>query len=524
MDPHWFALRIGRTQIFSAAILLFSVSLLGKAQSTPSSSVDPQIRDASQFDPNRPLAHELGMGVADGFTFVAVGDCILSRPVSQYAQREADFAGILKILQGADATLGNLETTIVDLRGFHGYPYSGPDDVTLAAEPRVADDLAKMGFRLLSRANNHTLDWGIEGMHETSRWLDEAAIVHAGSGENRGLARAAQYFESSKGRVAIVSMASSFRPTTDALPPQGAAPGRPGISALKLKKSTVIPATVMARLSAIADELYPEKSKDVIKPASPASNAPETLTIFGNKFEVGQAYAYRYDMDPVDLAEVLKSIRQGKQHSDFLVVSIHSHEPAKSLTHDPINDFTDNPAPFLHFLARAAIDAGADEFVVTGIHHLGPIEIYKDRPIFYGLGDFFWSDIQEPLPADLYEQSQGLLAKAFEYPQKATDADLNNLLNAEAFAGELPFQSVITESRFDHGGLTELRLYPVELGYGMKLTESGIPRVASAKKGREILIHLREMSQSYGTEIQVESVSPSHYVGFVRRQRGSADK
>jgi Bacterial capsule synthesis protein PGA_cap len=122
MDPHWFALRIGRTQIFSAAILLFSVSLLGKAQSTPSSSVDPQIRDASQFDPNRPLAHELGMGVADGFTFVAVGDCILSRPVSQYAQREADFAGILKILQGADATLGNLETTIVDLRGFHGYP------------------------------------------------------------------------------------------------------------------------------------------------------------------------------------------------------------------------------------------------------------------------------------------------------------------------------------------------------------------------------------------------------------------
>ena len=53
-----------------------------------------------------------------------------------------------------------------------------------------------MGFSIVSRANNHALDWGIEGLHETSRWLDEAGIVHAGAGETRGLARAPQYFES----------------------------------------------------------------------------------------------------------------------------------------------------------------------------------------------------------------------------------------------------------------------------------------------------------------------------------------
>jgi poly-gamma-glutamate capsule biosynthesis protein CapA/YwtB (metallophosphatase superfamily) len=51
-----------------------------------------------------------------------------------------------------------------------------------------------------------------------------------------------------------------------------------------------------------------------------------------------------------------------------------------------------------------------------------PIEIYKGRPIFYSLANFFWSDIQEPLSADLYEQSQDLLAAALADPGRATEA------------------------------------------------------------------------------------------------------
>ena len=39
--------------------------------------------------------------------------------------------------------------------------------------------------------------------------------------------------------------------------------------------------------------------------------------------------------------------------------------------------------------AKAAIDAGADAFLGTGVHVLRGIEIYKGRPIFYGLGEFF---------------------------------------------------------------------------------------------------------------------------------------
>ena len=440
-------------------------------------AADPGIKDPSKFDPKRPLQQESQTHVPDGFRLVAVGDCILSRPMSQYANRDTGFASVVTLLKNGDATYGNLETSVIDMRVFRGFPYTGEDDVPLIADPAVAKDLAAMGFRLMSRANNHALDWGLEGMRETTRWAGDAGLTTAGVGENQGLARAAQYYESPKGRIAIVSMASTFRLYSEALPEQGAAPGRPGINALAVKKTMVVPQGVINDLLAISRKLYPDAP-------APHKNAKDDnkLTLFGTKFEPGTKRGLRYDMDETDLAGILRSVRQGKQHSDFLLVTIHSHEAADSTAPDAKTDFADRPAGFIETLAHQAVDAGADAFLTTGIHHLGPIEIYKGRPVFYGLGDFFWSDIQEPMPADFYSQYRDSLTAAFVHPEKATDADFANVLNAASFDGDLPFESVITESRFDHGRVSEIRLYPIFLGYGMKLTESGIPRVASPER------------------------------------------
>ena len=472
---------------------------------------DPGIKDLSKFDRKRPLSNDLQTTVQDGFRLVAVGDCIISRPLSQYAKREAEFQKALVVLQGGDATYGNLETSILDIGSFKGFPYTGVDDVPLLAEPLVAKDLLAMGFKLMSRANNHALDWGIEGMRETTHWTENAGLVTAGVGESQGLARAAHYYESSKGRVGIVSLASTFRPGSEALPQRGAAPGRPGVSALAVKKTMVVPESAMADLRRVAHDLYG---------ASPGGRADKDqqnkLTLFNTQFESGQIRKLQYEVDPDDLAGILKAVRQGKQHSDFLLVTIHSHEPADTTSADPKNDFGDAPAEFVHELAKAAIDAGADAFLTTGIHHLGPIEIYKGRPIFYGLGNFFWSDIQEPMPADFYAQYQESIRGAFKSPEKATDADIANVLNAEAFAGDLPFESVISESRFEQGRLSEIRLYPVDLGYGMRLTESGIPRAATANKAMKILKRLEDISGPYGTRMRIESSQPWNYVGVIR--------
>jgi poly-gamma-glutamate capsule biosynthesis protein CapA/YwtB (metallophosphatase superfamily) len=39
-------------------------------------------------------------------------------------------------------------------------------------------------------------------------------------------------------------------------------------------------------------------------------------------------------------------------------------------------------------IAHAAIDAGADVVIGHGPHYSLPVEVYKGRPIFYGLGSF----------------------------------------------------------------------------------------------------------------------------------------
>ena len=163
--------------------LFFSSTSLLAQQTTPYGSADPVIRDPGRFDVRRPVVQELGTRVGHDFTLAVVGDLIISRPVSQSAERLPGFAAVLGILHGTDASAGNMESTIFDARSFKGAPYSWDGDWTNSSLPEVAKDLRTMGFTLVSRANNHALDWGLEGMRETTHHLDDAGIVHAGVGK-----------------------------------------------------------------------------------------------------------------------------------------------------------------------------------------------------------------------------------------------------------------------------------------------------------------------------------------------------
>lgn len=475
----------------AAVMLILAAAPLAAEQSQVFGPADPVIKDARHFDVKRPMANELRMDVPDGFTVGAVGDLIISRPLSQYAERLPGFKAVLDLLHAEDVLYGNLETTIFDARSFSGAPYSWDGDWTNSSVPAVAQDLRTMGFSVLSRANNHSLDWGLEGMRETSRLLDAAGLVHAGVGEDRGGARAPQFLETRKGRIALVSIASTFRPTTDALPAEGAAPGRPGLSALHVTRTVVLPDAAMQALARVGCIIQGRQCKET----------PDTLELFDVKYRRGAAFAYDYSMDPEDLAEILKNIRSARQNADFVIVSIHSHECTAGC------DNPDKPrgaADFLKRLAHEAIDSGADLFVTTGNHNLGAIELYRSpargvRPIFYGLGNFFWSDVQDPLPHDLFQGNRALLAAAWQHPEKATDYDLTAPLNRDSFAHDFTFRSVIAVSRFAGNELTELRLYPVEGGYGERLTLSGIPRlVADAGVSAAIFKQIADATAHFG--------------------------
>jgi len=160
-----------------SAPVIGSVFVLAGAVIAAQQSTTPAARD-----PQR----ELTMSVADGFTLAAVGDNIIARPVSQ----TPGFAPVARIIHDADAAFGNFEGTAIDLSRTPAVPQAEFGGVWIIGAPAVARDLKAIGFDVMSRANNHATDWGLEGMRQTSRALDEAGIVHAGVGEHRAAVRA----------------------------------------------------------------------------------------------------------------------------------------------------------------------------------------------------------------------------------------------------------------------------------------------------------------------------------------------
>ncbi len=503
-----FRIRCTRTIVLTGA---FAASLGATAD-----AAQQRQTEQSLLDPARPLSAEIATSIDDGFTFAAIGDCIISRPHSQMLETEPAFAAVMKIIREADVSFGNLETSLIDIRRFEGYPEAEDGGCWCIATPDTAQDLRDLGFDMFSRSNNHALDWGRAGMRETSDWLDRAGLVHAGSGEHRAEARAPRFLETPKGRVGLVSVASTFAEFSEAAPPRGAAPGRPGLNALKTTRHTIVTESMMRSLLHLrdatdeqrrannADTARPDTDPDPAVGEAPHGKQTETaeplpteLRLFDTSFRLGDQPGYQYDMDEVDLHENLHSIREGKQLSDFLVVSIHVHETG--LGHDELADF-------LPSFARAAIDAGADAFVGHGTHRLRPIEIYNGRPIFYGLGDFFWSDMQGPFGNDYFEEYADDLDNTFGEGHDVTDAELFLMLAGPKFGfdDELVYQTVVPVSRYEKGDLAELRLYPVDLGHDRRLTESGIPRLAEPALAQQILHRLAKMSAPFGTVIQIE--------------------
>lgn len=423
----------------------------------------------------------IATNVADSFTVVAVGDLIVARPLTR--AEDPGFGAIVKILHDADVTFGNMETNIFDIRSFGGSPqaeYGGAYHISL---PELGPDLKAMGFNMLSRANNHSLDWGIEGMRETSRVLDQNGIVHAGVGENLAQAGAARFLETARGRVALVSFAATFTPQSRAGSPAGEAPGRPGVNTLRLAENIVVSSQMLESLRSIRNALPhqwggPDDPNRVVLAG----------IMTGVTCKVGDKPGYSYEADRRDVAEILRNVRQGKQFADFCIVTNHGHEPGC---------WSQEPSDYERSLAHELIDAGADAYIVHGPHQLRGVEIYKGRPIFYSLGNFIMDELRTPVGADMF-------AAHGKDPRTDTDAEVSVAeMIGWRFSDPVIYESIITVSRFEQNQLAELRLHPIELGHSKRFANRGVPRLAPAPQGKAILERLQKLSKPFGTQIEV---------------------
>ena len=117
-------------------------------------------------------------------TVIGVGDIMLgSNYPSKNLLPKNDYnilSDTEKILQDADITVGNLEGTIFD-EGGTPKSCSDPSVCFVFRTPsKYVQYLKKAGFDYLSIANNHSNDFGDEGIRQTIKNLDELGIKYTG--------------------------------------------------------------------------------------------------------------------------------------------------------------------------------------------------------------------------------------------------------------------------------------------------------------------------------------------------------
>lgn len=414
--------------------------------------------------------------VKDGFTFAAGGDLLgLYNP--RVAMNEPGLLKALAVFQQADAGFANLEGNLFDTWDFKGYPAAengGFEQGGIGSGPifpkAVAADLKRMGITMLSTANNHSMDWGVEGMLETLNNLDEAGLVHAGTGRSLAHARAPGYLTTPRGRVALVAAATTFMP----MAPAGAGGGegrelkapRPGIAAIRSRPIALVSAPELEVLKGIAKR----QGKLVEAGDTEVTLAPNEAVFIQQSFRLADRPGLTYQLAMEDREGILRSIRMGKQGADLAVFSIHAHETDSGGQEFDAAPETLAPADFMQPLFHDAIDAGADVVITHGPHVLRGVEIYKGKPIFYGLGSLFF-ELGRDLPREWFE-------------------------------------SVIAVSEFRGGRVAEVRLYPITLGLpeeSRARQDQGAPRLATGETARRILESLQRSSQRYNTKISIKN-------------------
>src|SRR3546814_16136394 len=104
-----------------------------------------------------------------------------------YSYPKADYADpalqrVIDKVRKADIAVSNQEGVFLDLSTFDGTGYGLGQ---LWGEGTLATDMKAMGLDLVSVANNHSTDFGPDGLRQSMRLPDARGIAHADGGRVR---------------------------------------------------------------------------------------------------------------------------------------------------------------------------------------------------------------------------------------------------------------------------------------------------------------------------------------------------
>jgi poly-gamma-glutamate synthesis protein (capsule biosynthesis protein) len=246
------------------------------------------------------------------------------------------FRRVADTLRKADAVFGNLECCLYDPpvpRVMMPDEISGYDGFFAPTVNGPA--LVHGGFHCVGNANNQ--NYGADAIMSSNACLDKLGIPHVGTGVDRTAARAPAIVTRSGTRFGFLQRTSQYWPNN-----HEAGEKHPGVAVIKAYTA-----------------YQPVYYKDGTLPPNRPGTPPKILTW------CDRDYLERFRQDVTAL----------KAQADIVVSSHHMGHRGEIL------DFQSE-------IAHAAIDAGADVVMAHAEHYPLGIEIYKAKPIYYGLGSF----------------------------------------------------------------------------------------------------------------------------------------
>ena len=414
---------------------------------------------------------------------VAAGDAIIGRRI------QPDFKGydeLCPYIKDADASFFNLETTLNEEGECCSAQQSG--GTYLRTSPRVLPDLEKFGFNMTTFNNNHAFDFSLDGFLSTLDALEESEFIHAGAGRTLGEASKAKYLETNAGRVALISVNTNFTPDMMAGEQTSRVPGRAGINGIRIEKYVKVTEREMAFVKELAEKTGINVARNIVVKEGYYMPAKENEEMLGElKFVLGDKCEFVMEANRADVERVKRSIYEAKLQADYIIVSVHSHQLS--------GDAKENPSKFLIDLAHECIDAGANAIIGHGPHLLRPIEVYKDCPIFYSLGDFILQLYNiEFAPAEFFAKHGLTPSSTVHELLKTRSKDFTVGLMTDPRM----FLTVIPICDFEGGKVKSIKLIPIEASMTGNKSEIGLPRICDADK---VVSYLGKMSEPYGVTL-----------------------
>lgn len=418
------------------------------------------------------------------FSIIATGDSLISQRIPQ---NDPQAIALRNLILSHDIRFTNLEVTINQFE----YPASAVSGGTwVAVSPKILDDLKWIGFNLFNAATNHSLDWGYGGLISTMDYLNSADCVYAGIGNNLSEASMPAYIDTPDGRVALISVTSTGKDWHIAGEQRPDVKGRPGVNMLRFETINYLPHDDLTALKRIVDQTDVNARRLQLEQEG-FQKPIEGYAVGTNRFMEGPIACTHTYCNKKDLDRIMHYVSEARRQADVVLVSHHVHEFSG-------NDKANTP-DFEYEFAHKCIDAGVDVFIGHGPHILRGIEVYKNHPIFYSLGNFFMQATSiTRQPAEFYDKV-GLGPQ--NTPTDGFEAESHNWTTGQS-VNPKSYESILPSFTIDNGIVHNVKLIPITLGFKDRISRKGRPRIAFNKEGTQILNHLQILSPDTNIQIQ----------------------